>query len=142
MENGSMWYMNAITDSTIACTLLMSSANELGLGTCILGGFRRWPDGVNKLLNIKGKIAPALALCIGYKSKEGTNVPKINKCYDEHYDLKTVLKEASSYDEKMKKFYKKITNKEISWKEMVNKNLIKLAPYDSEKQIKRIFEIK
>jgi hypothetical protein len=80
-------------------------------------------------------------LCVGYPSTPGTKIPKINKCYDEQYDINQIMKETNVYDEEIKLFYKKLIDKEIGWKEMVVKNSNKLLPNDSETYIKKIFDI-
>lgn len=139
IEHGFTRYVDASIDAIIACSLLMVGANEMGLGTCILGGFRKWPKEVNTLLNINGKCVPTIGLSIGYSSKLGTKIPRINKCYDGKYDIDKVVEEVNKYDETIKLFYKKLIGKEISWKDMINKNLIKLLPNNSEDIIKKIF---
>lgn len=135
-------YTDSVIDATIACSLLMIAANDLDLGTCILGGFRKWPKEVNNLLNATGKCVPTIGLALGYPSKQGMKVPKINKCYDEQYNLKKIMDEVCTYDETIKSFYKSVLDKEISWKDMVSKNLNKLSPNNSENEIKKIFDIK
>jgi nitroreductase len=41
ITNGFSKYVDVTIDTTIACSLVMAGANDLGLGTCILGGFRK-----------------------------------------------------------------------------------------------------
>jgi nitroreductase len=41
IENSFSKYVDSTIDATIACSLLMSAAIDLDLGTCILGGFRK-----------------------------------------------------------------------------------------------------
>jgi hypothetical protein len=91
----------------------MYGAQSLGLSTCLLGGFRRFPKEVNNILKIKGKCVPTLGVCVGYSTKIGAKVPKINKCYDQYYNINRLLKESNVYDKTISKFYKKIIGKEI-----------------------------
>jgi hypothetical protein len=118
----------------------MSAAIDLDLGTCILGGFRKWPKEVNKLLKVSNKCVPTIGLAIGYRANQGTKIPKINKCYDNQYDINLILQETNKYNELIKRFYKNAINKEIDWKQTILKNMSKLSPNNSEKDIKEIFE--
>ncbi|MGL4952081.1 MAG: nitroreductase family protein [Mycoplasma sp.] len=92
-------------DATIAATMLHDYAISIGLGCCFIGGVRIFTDKLISMLNIKGTCIPVLGLTIGYVKKENTIKPKLDKTFNEVYDLELFNSRVSSYDETMKNYY-------------------------------------
>jgi FMN reductase [NAD(P)H] len=101
-------YITATIDATIACTQSMDVAISMGLGTCYIGGLRRFAKDVNEILNVKNTAMPVIAMTFGYASQPAVMRPKINKCYDERYDYELIKKELVSYDQLMKQYYQDV----------------------------------
>ena len=116
-------YLISLTDAIIAATNLMNAAISLGLGTCYLGVVRTEADKIVKLLNIKGKCIPTIAVAIGSINKLGIHIPKHNKVFDEKYDISTIKHELIKYDKKMLRFYKCNLNINKTYSDIIIKML-------------------
>ena len=120
-----------VVDVALAAGMASAHANALGLGACFLGGLRSNADKLVGPLNIKGKCLPVLGLAIGWPLGISPLQPKINKCYDEKYDLEKIKKEVSEYDTEMKYHYKIAYNKDnLTWTMNVAKNVNKMPKPD------------
>lgn len=123
-------YVWSAIDATIASTMAMDCANELGLGCCFLGGIRFQADKIKKVLNLSGSITPVLGLCVGYPVKINPVRPKINKVYDEKYSLPKVKAEMKEYDKVMNEYYLNTFKKDTTFKKI---NAASIDKFDSKK---------
>jgi FMN reductase [NAD(P)H] len=107
-------YITGTIDATIACTQAMDAAINMGLGTCFIGGLRRFASQINQTLNVNGTAIPVVAMTFGHSTEPGTHRPKVNKCYDELYNNELLIKELHEYDEQSKIYYDQVYKKNIS----------------------------
>ena len=146
-ENGQDVHIDGINQFTINvvdCALAASAAsahaNSLGLGACFLGGLRSNADKLVGPLKIEGKCLPVLFLAVGFPAAHGSIQPKINKCYDNAYDLEKIKKEVEQYDEEMRDYYKMAYNKDgLTWTKNVAKNTSKMPKPDFVEFIEKNF---
>ena len=110
------------TDAVIAASYCSVAALELGLSTCFLGGIRRNIKQVCKILKLKGKSMPIIGLTVGYEDKITSVKPRINKVYDQEYDIKQVQDELITYEQVYKAYTKKTLGKEVGYFEAINKS--------------------
>lgn len=130
------FYTISVVDATIASAIAGSACLELGLSFCYLGGIRSEIDQACKILDIKNKAFPILALAIGYENKKNPIRPKINKIYDNTYNYEIISKELESYNEIMKKYYKDNFDLETNFTKTTAKTVTKFIFKDQEEQIK------
>ena len=130
IDGMSQFTINMV-DVALAAAAASIHANTLGLGACFLGGLRSNADQLVKPLNIEGKCLPVLGLAIGWPLGINPLQPKVNKCYDEKYNLDLVKKEVDDYDNEMKDHYKIAYNKDnLTWTMNVAKNVNKMPKPD------------
>jgi nitroreductase len=70
--------------------MAMDAAELLGLSSCMIGHFVHREKEVSELLNIKGDMRLALGLIVGYAKNKTPPKVKINRCYDEKYNIDLV----------------------------------------------------
>lgn len=96
-----------IVDATIAAQACVDASIALGLGTCFIGGVRTFANELIELLNLPEFSFPIVGLTIGYENEKVSVKPKINKVYNETYDLSLVKKEVDAYNIVMKDYFHK-----------------------------------
>ena len=129
-----------VVDAALAASAASAHANALGLGACFLGGLRSNADKLVEPLNIKGKCLPILGLAIGWPLGINPLQPKINKCYDEKYNLDLIKKEIEEYDREMKDHYKIAYGKDnLTWSMNVAQKANKIPKPDFVEFIKKNF---
>ncbi|QJR44347.1 nitroreductase family protein [Mycoplasma miroungirhinis] len=104
-NHDSETYTVAVGDAFIQATTAQAMAIDLGLGTCFLGLVRVAVQEIIEVLNIKGQAFPVIALAIGHKNTEGIVKPKLNRIYQEKYNIEQVTKEVAEYNITIKKFF-------------------------------------
>ncbi len=92
-------------DATIAAQGTVDAAISIGLATCYIGAIRSNAPAISKILNLPKHVVPVVGLTIGYSKNLFEIKPKINKVYDESYDLELVKKELLAYDIVTNKYY-------------------------------------
>lgn len=132
-------FLVAFADAIIASGNVHYATTEMGLGTCYLGGLRQKADQVAKILNIQGKCMPVLGMTIGYPAKTVALRPKVNKCYDNHYDLYQIHQEIKKYDGIMTDYYHTVFNLDTNFTKIVAEQLGKVMDPTMEDKIKKLF---
>ncbi|MDE7433693.1 MAG: hypothetical protein K2M43_00885 [Mycoplasmoidaceae bacterium] len=122
--------------------MAMDCANELGLGTCFLGGIRFNADKVAKALGLSGSITPVVGMCVGYANSVADIRPKINKVYKEKYSLTQVKKEMKDYDKLMNKYYLKSFNKNYTFSSVCVKSLDQFDHNKTKELLEKQFKVK
>jgi len=135
-------FLIATIDATIAATMCANAAIDLGLGTCFIGGVRMFPNEIKQMLNLENMCVPVLALTIGYESKKVAFRPKVNKVYEEKYDLEQVINELSNYDQTMHEYYENYFNLDTNFTKTVAQSMKKLNHNNFDEFVNQAFGIK
>jgi FMN reductase [NAD(P)H] len=111
------------TDVGISLSNAIAASESLGLGTVPIGGIRKTPLEVIKLLNLPQYVIPIAGLCIGYGQEDpGLNprLPKEAFVHNEAYNIDQ-KQYIHSYNEVYKKYLlKKTTNQNAAtWTQRV-----------------------
>lgn len=106
-------------DSGLAMGGAIIAAESLGLGIVPIGGIRRDPEEMIKLLNLPKYTFPIAGLCIGYpenNSKQKPRLPKEAFIHLDSYNLENVKKSIDEYDIVMESYLKEVgREKEKNW---------------------------
>lgn len=94
--------------------MVHDAALELGLSCCYIGGVRLFANDLAQYLKIKGIATPVVGLTIGYAIRENHVRPKLNKVFDEKYDLKQLHKNIEEYNKTMANYYQERNNNQNS----------------------------
>lgn len=110
-------YTSCVVDAAIASGLLQSALLELGLDSCYLGVIRNYPKHVIEKLNISSCATPIFGMTIGYRNEKNEIKPKLNKVYEQKYNINQLNKELDEYSQNMKEYYETRTSnkKSLSW---------------------------
>ncbi|TDT72559.1 FMN reductase [NAD(P)H] [Hypnocyclicus thermotrophus] len=98
-------------DSGLAMGAAIIAAESLGLGIVPIGGIRRNPEEMIKLLELPEYTYPLVGLCIGYaenNSKQKPRLPKETFIHNEKYQKDNLIKYISDYDKTMEMYLKEI----------------------------------
>jgi nitroreductase len=68
----------------------MIAAESLGLQTCLIGHIIYQEENMNKLLNVSGDAKLVIGITVGYAKEKGNTPKKVNRCYDETYNVNKV----------------------------------------------------
>ncbi|MDR2823206.1 MAG: nitroreductase family protein [Mycoplasmataceae bacterium] len=140
-SNNLSQYLIALIDATIASSQAMSAAVALGLSTCYIGGLRQQQVEVNRLLGISGRASVVLGMTFGYAATPEIVTPKVNKCYDNQYDLNKMKQELTAYNEIAKNYYKSNFSADTNYFKASVKAIKKMAPSDVILEIEKILRI-
>ena len=107
-------------DSGIALGAAVIAAESLGLGTVPIGGIRKNPEEVIKLLNLPKYTFPMVGLVIGYPADNSHQKPRVpfeSYKHNESYDTDVVDASINTYDEEMERYLKSIDryDQETNW---------------------------
>lgn len=94
--------MVGCVDAGISMQNVVTAAESLGLGTVCIGGIRRNPEEVIKLLDLPEYTYPVVGLCIGYPADYSSLKPRMPKeayCHYEKYNKDNLTNAINSYDE-------------------------------------------
>lgn len=116
----------ATVDAAIAATYASDAANSLGLGTCFIGGIRLFADLIKETLKLEGNLTPIVGLTVGYPNKIENHKPKVNKCYDETYNLTKVESELDQYNEIFAEYIKDNFGKDSNFSRNVARSFGKM----------------
>lgn len=133
--------MVSAVDATIASGLVTAYAVDKGLGTCYLGGPRTYPEQLKTLLNLNDDVFPVVGLTIGKIAGQNDIRPKLNKVYEEKYDVNQVNVEVHEYDKVMNLDYKK--RDELSgndWSQNTRATYVNFDKYEGYKAISKIYK--
>lgn len=102
------------------------AAESLDLGTVAIGGIRKNPEEVIKLLNLPKYTFPIVGLAIGYpvdNSHKKPRMPFDSFKHDEIYNKEKVEKAIDIYDKEMEEYLKEIGRyeQEINWSTFTSK---------------------
>lgn len=125
INNWSQFTVSTV-DVALAAAHVNYYATEMGLGTCYIGGVRLNADKLKQIFNCKGKCMPMLGLVIGHPNKQVPLRPKINKCYDNIYNLDMVKDELYKYDIVMSKYYKNVFDLDTNFTKIVSEQVGKV----------------
>ena len=106
-------------DSGLAMGAAIISAESLGLGLVPLGGIRRDPEEVIKLLKLPKYTYPIAGLCIGYPADESRKKPRLpfeTFVHRDEYSVESLQGHIEKYDEKFETYLTEIgREKEVNW---------------------------
>lgn len=106
-------------DAGLAMGGAIISAESLGLGIVPIGGIRKNPEEMIKLLNLPQFTYPIAGLCIGYpenQSKQKPRLPFETFVHSETYKTEDLLTHIDAYDTLMESYLKDIgREKELNW---------------------------
>lgn len=93
-------------DVGLAMQNAITAAESLGLGTCPIGGVRRNPSEISRLLNLPDYVFPLCGLVVGYPNEDPEIKPRLPKdavAFEETYnpDIAPLI---DRYDETMKNY--------------------------------------
>ncbi|MDD3224944.1 MAG: NADPH-dependent oxidoreductase [Clostridium sp.] len=108
------------TDVGIALGASVVAAESLGLGIVPIGGIRKNPEEVIKILGLPKYTFPMVGLVVGYPADESHKKPRVpfeSFRHNEVYDTKVVEDSINVYDEQMNKYLKEIgrAEQETNW---------------------------
>ena len=115
-------FMIATVDCALAAQNAVVAAESLGLGICYIGGIRNDPAQVASLLELPEQVAPLFGLCLGWPDQDPAIKPRLplsvtlkEETYDESGDRDGI----TSYDERMREYYKARTGGKVdrAWSE-------------------------
>ncbi len=106
-------------DSGLAMGAAIIAAESFDLGIVPIGGIRREPEEMIKLLNLPKYTFPIAGLCIGYpenNSKQKPRLPKEAFIHFDSYNVDNVEKSIDEYDIVMESYLKEVgREKEKNW---------------------------
>lgn len=129
----------ATVDAALAAGHVNYYLTEIGLGSCYIGGVRINADKLKEIFNCDGKCMPMFGLVIGHPNKQVALRPKINKCYDNTYDLSLVKNELKQYDEVMAKYYKNVFDMDTNFTKIVSDQIGKVIDNNFENNVNKCF---
>lgn len=111
--------MVASVDAGLSAQNLMTAAESLGLGIVPIGGIRKNPDEVIKLLGLPKYTFPILGVGVGYPSDNSKLKPRMPKAayrHDEKYNNENIKDTIIEYDKEMAAYLKDIgRTQEVNW---------------------------
>lgn len=113
-------------DAGIALGASIIAAESLGLGIVPIGGLRKNPEEVIKLLGLPKYTFPLVGLAVGYPENESHQKPRVpfdSFRHKENYDIKAVEASIDPYDEQMSAYLKEIGRyeQEVNWSTVTSK---------------------
>jgi FMN reductase [NAD(P)H] len=111
-----------IFDAGIAMGGAIVAAESLGLGIVPIGGIRRDPAAMVKLLDLPEYTFPVAGLVIGFPANYSEKKPRMlfdAFSHREHYARSTVEKEIGEYDLRMAEYYHKRGDKTSDWSSQI-----------------------
>lgn len=118
--NGINNFITSVGDAHIASSFAHAIALTLGLGCCYIGLIKWQIDLIQEELKLTKDMIPLVGLCFGYsKNNDKCEIlkPKLNKVYENAYNLKNIKNEILEYNSKISQYYKKriSNNKNSNW---------------------------
>ncbi|BCZ45687.1 NADPH-dependent oxidoreductase [Clostridium gelidum] len=113
-------------DVGIALGASIIAAESLGLGIVPIGGIRKNPAEVIKLLGLPKYTFPMVGLVVGYPADQSHQKPRVpfdSFRHNESYDLKAIENSIAPYDEQMSDYLKDIGRyeQEVDWSTLTSK---------------------
>ncbi|QBF34365.1 nitroreductase [Mycoplasmopsis phocirhinis] len=108
-HNSSESYTVAVGDAFIQATMAQDIAVNLGLDTLFLGLTRMMVEPLIKHLNIQGQAFPVVSLAIGHKVNQTKIKPKLNRVFENKYDIDKLKNEIIKYNNEILKYFQSIT---------------------------------
>ena len=113
-------------DVGIALGASIIAAESLGLGIVPIGGIRKNPDEVIKLLGLPKYTFPMVGLVVGYPADQSHQKPRVpfdSFRHNEKYDSKAIENSIAPYDEQMSDYLKDIGRyeQEVDWSTLTSK---------------------
>lgn len=111
--------MAGSVDVGIAMQNVVTAAESLGLGVVCIGGIRKNPRGMIKILNLPEYTYPVVGLCLGYPSDNSRLKPRMDSkvyAHREKYNQEAIKETVDSYDELMSDYLTEIgREQEVNW---------------------------
>ncbi|AWI04618.1 NADPH-dependent oxidoreductase [Clostridium drakei] len=111
--------MVASVDAGLSAQNLMTAAESLGIGIVPIGGVRKNPDEVIKLLGLPKYTFPILGVGVGYPSGNSKIKPRMPKTvyrHDEKYNSENIKEGILEYDKEMASYLEEIgRTQEVNW---------------------------
>ncbi|BCJ92583.1 NADPH-dependent oxidoreductase [Anaerocolumna cellulosilytica] len=111
-------------DSGLAMAAAIISAESLGLGIVPIGGVRKNPGELIKLLNLPEYVYPAVGLAVGYPKDNSHKKPRLpfeTFKHEESYHTEGLEKAIEQYDTEMKGYLKEIgREQEGNWSKLTS----------------------
>lgn len=106
-------------DAGLAMGAAIISAESLGLGIVPIGGIRKEPEEIIKLLNLPKYTYPIAGLCIGYPENESRQKPRLpieTFVHKESYTTAGLAEHIDNYDDSLAKYLVEVGRaKEVNW---------------------------
>jgi len=106
-------------DAGLAMGAAIISAESLGLGIVPIGGIRKEPDEMIKLLNLPKYTFPVAGLCIGHPENLSRQKPRLHKnsfIHEEIYHVENLESHIEEYDNLMEVYLEEVgRGKEHNW---------------------------
>ncbi|MCT4469522.1 nitroreductase family protein [Mycoplasma sp. HS2188] len=107
-SNSTESYTVAVGDAFIQATMAQDMALSLGLDTLFLGLTRMMVEPLITNLNIQGQAFPVVSLAIGHKASEGKIKPKLNRVFENKYDIDRLKHDVAEYNDQILDYFKLI----------------------------------
>lgn len=111
--------MVASVDAGLSAQNLMTAAESLGLGIVPIGGIRKNPDEIIKLLGLPKYTFPILGVAVGHPSDNSKLKPRMSKTayrHNEKYNKENIKDTIIEYDKEMADYLKDIgRTQEVNW---------------------------
>lgn len=120
-------YTTAVGEAFIQATMTQDIAISLGLGTGFLGLVRSLQKEIIDILNIKGQAFPVVGLSIGYPLIDKNPQPKLNRVYENEYNIDILENEMNEYSKELKEYFAKLFPEKKP--HIFEENVIKSAHY-------------
>lgn len=110
-------------DAGILLGTAVAAAESLGLGTVCIGGIRREPEELIKLLELPEMTFPIVGLALGYPADHSMKKPRLplsTFIHHEKYDPYEIVYKVDGYDELMARYLHNIgRDQEVDWSTLV-----------------------
>lgn len=91
----------AIVDTSLVAQNIAVAAEAAGLGICMIGGIRNYPDKVCELLKLPQRVFPLMGICLGYPDQQPMIKPRLPQqavVHLEEYNDATLFQLLQEYD--------------------------------------------
>jgi nitroreductase len=98
-------FVVAVVDAALVAQNILVASEACGLGVCMVGGIRRNPNEVSKLLKLPVRVFPLLGICLGYPDQAGVLKPRLPHeivVFNEEYGVYDFEKYVAEYDSLIK----------------------------------------
>ncbi len=90
-----------VIDAALVAQNILVAAEANGLGICMVGGIRRDPANVCRMLKLPERVFPLVGMCLGYPDQEGAVKPRLPHeviIHEDEYSDQNLEKHVAEYD--------------------------------------------